>query len=133
VLNLAAMLRDGRDVVQQPLRLQTKGGSPSSPVELTVSLLAVEALRRLRAPHVASDAVRVDVGKLTLIKPLLGDRAVDELWLDLEWVDGVKVLETKRLRAADAQPRCGARVHPGRDSACFGDEPWGDAARRLPK
>jgi len=102
VINLATMLRDGRDLVQKPLRLTTKGGD--EPIELTVTLLAVEALRRLRAPHASVDAVRIDIGKLTLVKPLLGDRSIDELWADVEWVDGAKVLETKRLRAADAAP-----------------------------
>lgn len=105
-INLGAILRDSRDLVQAPLRLQARGGGP--PAELTVSLLAVEALRRLRVPpasaHAPAHAVRIDLGLLTLIKPLLGDRSVDQLWADVEWVDGAKVLESRPVRAADAAP-----------------------------
>lgn len=101
-LNLAAVLRDGSDLVLAPLRLQARGGGP--PAELSVSLLAVEALRRLRAPPTSAHAVRIELGKLTLIKPLLGDRSVDKLWADVEWVDGTKMLESRAVRAADAAP-----------------------------
>ena len=96
-LNLEAMLREGADKVRTALQLKVKGGGQGP--TLMVSLLAVEALRRLKAPP-ADDSLRIDVGQLTLAEPAKNDKNIDEVFVEIDVMGlaGEKPLQTPALK-----------------------------------
>ena len=96
-LNLEAMLREGADKVRAALQLKVKGGGVGP--TLMVSLLAVEALRRLKAPP-ADDTLRIDVGQLTLAEPAKNDKNIDEVFVEIDVMGlaGEKPLQTPALK-----------------------------------
>jgi hypothetical protein len=59
----------------------------ASPATLTVTVLAHEALRRLKSPVAASDAVRIDVGELVMTDALLLDRSVQKVYVEIDALD----------------------------------------------
>ena len=97
-VNLEAMLRERRDHVLVPISLERKGGH--EPVSLTVSLLAYEALRRIKSPVPAADAIRVDVVELTPPDALLSDASISDVWIEVDVLDldGGQPLRTSPLR-----------------------------------
>ena len=84
-LNLEAMLKQGTDQINLPLKLERKGGGVAA--TLQVSLIAVEPLRRIQFPVSSSDAIRIDVGELTASEALVGDGAIVDVWVEVDMLD----------------------------------------------
>ncbi|KOO26535.1 protein fantom isoform 1, partial [Chrysochromulina tobinii] len=97
-LNLEAMLKQGTDHINLPLKLERKGGGVAA--TLQVSLIAVEPLRRIQFPVSSSDAIRIDVGELTASEALVGDGAIVDVWVEIDVLDldGGTPLRTPPLR-----------------------------------
>jgi hypothetical protein len=97
-VNLEALLRERRDYIDVPLTLTTKARGESA--SLRVSVLAYEALRRIKAPVGSSDAVRIDVGELVVTDALTTDGSVSEVWVEVDVLDldGGTPLRTTSLR-----------------------------------
>jgi hypothetical protein len=97
-LNLEAMLKQGTDHINLPLKLERKGGGVAA--TLQVSLIAVEPLRRIQFPVSSSDAIRIDVGELTASEALVGDGAIVDVWVEVDVLDldGGTPLRTPPLR-----------------------------------
>lgn len=86
-VNLAQLLAQKRDLVNHPIALEKKAPRGGEPATLSVSLLAYEALRRIKAPVAQSDAIRIDVGELTMSDSLTTDGQVMEVWVEVDVLD----------------------------------------------
>ena len=68
-----------KDLVNHPIALEKKSPRGGDPAMLAVSVLAYEAMRRTKAPMKQDDAVRIDVGELSLTDSLTTDGQVMEV------------------------------------------------------
>ena len=103
---LTDLLRDDADKVRVALPLKSKGGGGAT---LMVSVLGVEALRRMRTTPAAAaqpDALRIDVGDLTLAGPAKSDAKIAELFVEIDALGlaGKTVLVTPSVKKKGTGP-----------------------------